>query len=164
MSDPKTVEVLSRYKADAKRAPQEYNGTHLEESPKYPSFYSGRGLEPRESASTVGFMHTQGIKDSPTESDTKFHRTSGIAMKQVENEVKNQFMKLPGFTGGLPRRHHQAELHGEPFQDEPGQARVRPVDLEHEVEHSVVPLNARKPDRLVLCNLFLSEGTTRHET
>ncbi|WZN61511.1 hypothetical protein HKI87_04g30460 [Chloropicon roscoffensis] len=100
MSDPKTVEVLSRYKADAKRAPQEYNGTHLEESPKYPSFYSGRGLEPRESASTVGFMHTQGIKDSPTESDTKFHRTSGIAMKQVENEVKNQFMKLPGFTGG----------------------------------------------------------------
>ncbi|QDZ17834.1 hypothetical protein HOP50_01g03410 [Chloropicon primus] len=103
MSDAKTVEVLSRYKADAKRAgPQEYNGTHLEESPKYPSFYSGRGLDPRESANTVGFMHSQGIsqKDSSTESGGRHHRTSGIAMKQVENEVKNQFMKLPGFTGG----------------------------------------------------------------
>ena len=104
MSDSKTVEVLSRYKG-AKMSPQEHNGTHLEESPKYPSFYSGRGLEPRELANSVGFlteMHSKEIKqnEAKVESETRFHRTYGIAMKHVENEVKNQFMKLPGFTGG----------------------------------------------------------------
>ena len=102
MSDPKTVEVLSRYKASAKKGPQEHNGTHLEESPKYPSFYAGRGLEPRESANTIGFLHSKEHlqKESEIETETRHYRTSGIAMKQVENEVKNQFMKLPGFTGG----------------------------------------------------------------
>ena len=100
MSDPKTVEVLSRYKA-ARRLSQEHNGTHLEESPKYPSFYSGRGLEPRDTANTVGFLHSKGISsESTTDSDTRFHRTNGIAMNHIENEVKNQFMKLPGFTAG----------------------------------------------------------------
>ena len=104
MSDSKTVELLSRYKP-AKKAAQEYIGTHLEQSPKYPSFYSGRGLEPRHASNSVGFLlepekdekPEAGVDDERTPYNYKvppfgrFHRKSGIAMVQVENEVGQSF-------------------------------------------------------------------------
>ena len=88
MSDPKTVEVLSRYKATRKNS-QEYLGTHLEEIPKYPSFFSGRGLEPRSSVSSVGFLHSEAKAKEPNDSST-FYRKNGIAIQQIESEVIQQ--------------------------------------------------------------------------
>lgn len=107
MSDPKTVETLQRYKGRAQGdRGASWQGTHHEPIAKYPSFYTGKGLERGTAAGDVGWNAGKGehaaymkskqqdpaastVAGSPPSliGERRYNRRDGMALKGVDTEV-----------------------------------------------------------------------------
>jgi len=107
MSDPKTVETLQRYKGQAQGdRGASWQGTHHEPIAKYPSFYTGKGLERGTAAGDVGWNAGKGehaaymkskqqdpaastVAGSPPSliGERRYNRRDGMALKGVDTEV-----------------------------------------------------------------------------
>mmetsp|Transcript_41503 Transcript_41503/g.50300 ORF Transcript_41503/g.50300 Transcript_41503/m.50300 type:complete len:136 (-) Transcript_41503:254-661(-) len=100
MSNPKTVEVLNRYKGPSQvTVGKAHSGTHHEITPKYPSMYK------RSMPGDIGWNVHQNehtwAKDNGKEefsaiAEKRHNREDGMALKETHLQVKHRFMKLPG--------------------------------------------------------------------
>ena len=129
MSDPKTVEMLQRYKGQAQGdRGASWQGTHHEPIAKYPSFYTGKGLERGTAAGDVGWNAGKGehaaymkskqqdpaastVAGSPPSliGERRYNRRDGMALKGVDTEVSaaalgGQGLKPEAQGRGVPQR------------------------------------------------------------
>mmetsp|Transcript_4998 Transcript_4998/g.8676 ORF Transcript_4998/g.8676 Transcript_4998/m.8676 type:complete len:138 (+) Transcript_4998:209-622(+) len=102
MSSTKTVEYLSRYKgfdSPGRRDPEKFTGTHQQPIVSYPSMYTRRmpgdiGWMPPE-CNEREWARKNGASELSS-ADTRHKRVDGMAMHDAHQQIKHQFLKLPG--------------------------------------------------------------------